>query len=386
MTRAPSFDAIVIGGGLAGAGTARALAQRGLSVLVCETHPHLAPKASGNARGLIMPYVATHTSPPGRLYARGFKFTHDLLATELNDLNLFEQCGALQLPATKRLARLITESTDCIGAPPIHRLNPNEATERAGITVSTPSFFFPDAGFCEPAKITRALIESAPQTITVWCSRHVPSFSRDGSGWRITLADGSSALGAYTILCGAHEITSFPQTSWVPLEAIRGQTALATSSPVSQTIRTVISYDGYITPSHEGVHFIGAHYRHNDMNETPTDEDTTEVLSRLYRTFPFISDLRVTSSRVCFRASTHDRMPYIGALPTQDNEGLFINAGHGSRGLITAPLGGEIIARHITNEPLNDLKESASIVAAARLSKRYESTISARHGERAPSQ
>lgn len=386
MTRSPSFDAIVIGGGLAGAGTARALAQRGLSVLVCESHPYLAPKASGNARGLIMPYVATHTSPPGRLYARGFKFTHDLLTTELNDLNLFEQCGALQLPATKRLARLITESTDCIGAPPIHRLNPNEATERAGITVSTPSFFFPDAGFCEPAKITRALIESAPQTITVWCSRHVPSFSRDGSGWRITLADGSSALGAYTVLCGAHEITSFPQTSWVPLEAIRGQTALATSSPVSQTIRTVISYDGYITPSHEGVHFIGAHYRHNDMNETPTDEDTTEVLSRLYRTFPFISDLRVTSSRVCFRASTHDRMPYIGALPTQDNEGLFINAGHGSRGLITAPLGGEIIARYITNEPLNDLKDSASIVAAARLSKRYESTISARHGERAPSQ
>jgi tRNA 5-methylaminomethyl-2-thiouridine biosynthesis bifunctional protein len=386
MTRAPSFDAIVIGGGLAGAGTARALAQRGLSVLVCESHPYLAPKASGNARGLIMPYVATHTSPPGRLYARGFKFTRDLLTTELNDLNLFEQCGALQLPATKRLARLITESTDCIGAPPIHRLNPKDATERAGITVSTPSFFFPDAGFCEPAKITRALIESAPQTITVWCSRHVPSFSRDGSGWRITLADGSSALGAYTVLCGAHEITSFPQTSWVPLEAIRGQTALATASPVSQTIRTVISYDGYITPSHEGVHFIGAHYRHNDMNETPTDEDTTEVLSRLYRTFPFISDLRVTSSRVCFRASTHDRMPYIGALPTQDNEGLFINAGHGSRGLITAPLGGEIIARHITNEPLNDLKESASIVAAARLSKRYESTISARHGERAPSQ
>ena len=122
------------------------------------------------------------------------------------------------------------------------------------------------------------------------------------------------------------------------------------------------------------------------MNETPTDEDTTEILSRLYRTFPIISDLRVILSRVCFRASTHDRMPYIGALPNQDNDGLFINAGHGSRGLITAPLGGEIIARHITNEPLNDLKESASIVAADRLSKRYESTISARHGERAPSQ
>jgi tRNA 5-methylaminomethyl-2-thiouridine biosynthesis bifunctional protein len=156
-------------------------------------------------------------------------------------------------------------------------------------------------------------------------------------------------------------------------------------SAESQTLRTVISYDGYITPSYDGVHFIGAHYRHHDMNETPTNEDTTEILSRLYRTFPTISDLGVTSSRVCFRASTHDRMPYIGALPFQGNEGLFINAGHGSRGLITAPLGGEIIARHITNEPLGELEEPASIVSTARLSKRFESTISARRGERAPS-
>jgi tRNA 5-methylaminomethyl-2-thiouridine biosynthesis bifunctional protein len=331
-----------------------------------------------------MPYVATHTSPPGKLYARGFKFTHELLTNELHDLKLFEQCGALQLPATKRLARLITESTECVGDSPILRLNAGESTERAGITVSTPSFFMPQAGFCKPADLTRGLIDTAPPRITVYFSERVTSLSRDGSAWRVICADGSFALSKYVVLCGAHEITSFPQTSWVPLEAIRGQTAQATASPVSQTIRTVISYDGYITPSFDGVHFIGAHYRHNDMNETPTDEDTTEILARLYRTFPPISDLSVTSSRVCFRASTHDRMPYIGALPTQGNAGLFINAGHGSRGLITAPLGGEIIARHITNEPLKDLEESTSIVAAARLSKRYESAISARRGEHAP--
>jgi tRNA 5-methylaminomethyl-2-thiouridine biosynthesis bifunctional protein len=321
-----------------------------------------------------MPYVATHASSPGKLYARGFRFTHDLLTTELHHLNLFEQCGALQLPATKRLARLITESTECVGDSPIHRFTATESSERAGITVPTSSFFIPEAGFCKPADITRALIESAPPTITVWCSTHVPSFSRDGSGWRIAYADGSSALCEHIILCGAHEITSFPQTSWVPLEAIRGQTAQATASPASQTLRTVISYDGYITPTYEGVHFIGAHYRHNDMNETPTNEDTTEILSRLYRTFPTISDLRVTSSRVCFRASTHDRMPYIGRVPSTDNTNLFINSGHGSRGLITAPLGGEIIARTITNEALNDLEEAAITSSASRLFKRLQST------------
>ena len=383
MTGAPSFDAIIIGGGIAGAGTAHALAQRGLSVLICEALPHLAGKASGNARGLLMPYVATHSSPPGRLYARGFRFTYQLLTERLSHHNLVQRCGALQLPATKRLARLITESSECVGDSPVHRLSAVEATAQAGITITTPSFFIPEAGFCKPAEITQALIKTAPFSITVWCSRRVTSLTPDGAGWRVTCADGSSASGAYIVLCGAHEITSLAQTSWVPLEPIRGQTAQASASQQSQTLRTVISYGGYITPSYEGAHFVGAHYRHNDMNETPTGEDTTEILSRLYSTLPTISNLHVTSSRVCFRASTHDRMPYIGLLPSHDGANLFINAGHGSRGLVTAPLGGEIIARAINQEPMTDLAEAASISSASRLLKR--SSISGRPGERAPS-
>jgi tRNA 5-methylaminomethyl-2-thiouridine biosynthesis bifunctional protein len=372
MTGSPSFDAIIIGGGIAGAGTARALAHRGLSVLICEALPHLAGKASGNARGLLMPYVATHSSPPGRLYAHGFRFTYQLLTETLSHHNLFQRCGALQLPATKRLARLITESSEFVGDSPIHRLSAVEATERAGISVSTPSFFIPEAGFCNPAEITHTLITTAPPLITVWCSRRVTSLTPDGGGWRITCADGSSARGVYTVLCGAHEITSLPQTSWVPLEPIRGQTAQTSASQGSLSLRTVISYDGYITPSYEGTHFVGAHYRHNDMNETPTREDTTEILSRLCRTLPTISNLEVTSSRVCFRASTHDRMPYIGELPSHDGAGLFINAGHGSRGLVTAPLGGEIVARLMLNESLGDCEQAACITSATRLSKRFQ--------------
>jgi len=32
--------------------------------------------------------------------------------------------------------------------------------------------------------------------------------------------------------------------------------------------------------------------------------------------------------------------------------GLYINAGHGSKGLITAPLGAELLAAQISGEPL----------------------------------
>jgi tRNA 5-methylaminomethyl-2-thiouridine biosynthesis bifunctional protein len=190
----------------------------------------------------------------------------------------------------------------------------------------------------------------------------------------VTFRNGDVEETEAVVLCSAHEISKLAPTSWVPLEAIRGQTVQARTSLASVPLRTVISYDGYITPEYDGVHFIGAHYRHNDMSEEPDQGDTSEILSRLYRTLPSISNLAVSSSRVCFRASTHDRMPYIGALPLRDAPQLFINAGHGSRGLLTAPLGGEIIARLVHNEPLEDLEEAATIASAARLTKRYQAS------------
>ena len=385
MTTTRHYDAIIIGGGLAGAGTARALAQRGRSVLLCETHPHLAAKASGNARGLLMPYVATHTSPPGRLYAKGFRYTHTLLTQTFGDRNFYTECGAMQLPATKRLARILTESTECVGDAPIHRLSAEEGSDVAAITVPTPSFFIPQAGFCKPADVTHALADTNNTSITIRCSHEVVDLTSDKSSWRVTFRNGDIEKAETVVLCGAHEITQLAISSWIPLEAIRGQTVQAQSSPVSASLRTVISYDGYITPEYDGVHFIGAHYRHNDMSEEPEQSDTNEILSRLYRTLPNISNLAVASSRVCFRASTHDRMPYIGALPLHETPPLFINAGHGSRGLLTAPIGGEIIARIVHNEPLEDLEEAATIASAVRLTKRYEAATSGPPGERAPS-
>jgi tRNA 5-methylaminomethyl-2-thiouridine biosynthesis bifunctional protein len=318
-----------------------------------------------------MPYVATHSSPPGKLYARGFHFTRDLLTTTLANRDLYQECGALQLPATKRLSRILTESSEFVHGIPIQRITAKEASERAGIAVPTPSFFIPQAGQCAPPEITKALIATSVTPITVRCSTRAVGLEARGTSWRVSCDGGDHFDSEVVILCGAHEITHLAQTSWVPLEAIRGQTAQVQASPVSSSLETIISYGGYITPANDGVHFVGAHYRHNDMNEEPTEQDTTEILSRLYRTLPTLLNLTTATSRVCFRASTHDRMPYIGELPSRDTHPpLFINAGHGSRGLVTGPMGGEILARLIHREPLEDLAESAAITSTGRLAKR----------------
>ena len=51
----------------------------------------------------------------------------------------------------------------------------------------------------------------------------------------------------------------------------------------------------------------------------------------------------------------------------QEYAGLFVNAGHGSRGLLTGPLGGEIIARTIHDEPLESLRPAATLCEPSRV-------------------
>lgn len=370
MSDRTTFDAIIIGGGIAGAGTARALAARGQAVLLCESHPYLAAKASGNARGLLMPYVATQSSPPGRLYARGFRYSRELLRSLEPTHPFYQECGALQLPANKRLVRILQETAHFCDGIVAQRITAEEASERAGIPIPSPCFYLPEAGYCDPRELTAALINTAKFPITVRCTTEVTALTATRNSWQVSLGTGEEITSDVVVLCGAYEVTRLTQTSWIPLEAIRGQTARSPATSLSAQLSTIISFGGYITPADDGSHFIGAHYRHDDMNETPTESDTIEVLSRLYAALPSVSGFVPTSSRVCFRASTHDRLPYIGRIPLKSGPPLFINAGHGSRGLITAPMGGEILARIIHHEPLDDLAEAATITSAARIAKR----------------
>lgn len=373
MNSSPQPDVLIIGGGLAGAATAYALAARSLSVSILEAGSELASKASGNPRGLLMPYIATSSSPPGQLYGDGFHFSRRLMRERLSNTSLYTECGVLQIPTTKRHLRMVEETTDLSEFAPIHRVTPIDASEITGLSIAYRSFHIAHAGYCSPPAIVRELVSAFRNRITIQLGRRVINLERESQLWVATLSDGEQTSAPTVILCGAHEIASLSLTSWVPLEPIRGQTIHTTSSPTSQRLQTVISYDGYIAPASADGHFVGAHYRHNDMNEHPEAADSQEILRRLFVALPEIEPLHVISSRVCFRASTHDRLPYIGALPCDRGDGIYINGGHGSRGLVTAPLGGEIIARRIANEPMAELTKAATIASAERLTRRYRS-------------
>lgn len=394
-----SCDALIIGAGLAGASAAYALVRRGASVVVCEALQAVAQRASGNRFGLMMPYLSDRDSIFERLYSAGFLFSKDILTGPLASRSILRATGGVQLPTTSRLAKLLDSSTKIRAPLPILRLDAEETAHATGVPLPSRSFYVPSAGYVSPSLFVSSLLAGAD----VRLESRIVSLARSSMRWTACLDSGHSIDAALVIVSAAHEAACLAQLKWLPLEPVRGQTVSIKPSEISAKLKTLVCFDGYLTPAEDGSHLLGAHYRHNDPRPTPCDQDTAEILQRCQRWLPELQfpSRAVQASRVCFRTSTFDRLPYIGPIPDfaamlaeaaayqpgtdlsakigdRLADGLFATVGHGSRGLLSCPIGGEIIARIAAKEPLAELAEAAAACSPQRLVNR----ILMRHQER----
>jgi tRNA 5-methylaminomethyl-2-thiouridine biosynthesis bifunctional protein len=381
-----TFEAVVIGAGLAGGASAYSLARRGCPTLLIDSATTIASKASGNRFGVITPYLSDNPSSPLlELYAPAFTHTLKLIRGSPHARQAFHQVGALQLPSTARLRALIAKgelhhplSTTTFKT---HRLTPKEASEVAGTYLEHEAIYTPEGGFISPRLLLEGLfadIASSTRKLTIKLKAHCVAIERSAQEWRLRLSDGTIIDTPNIVICGAHESQQFSITSWLPLEAVRGQTInLAAKGESRSELRCVVAYNGYITPAVDRSYLIGAHYSHNDSCEAARDIDSQGILKRCVDWLPGLnldSDLsHLVSARVCFRTGTLDRLPYIGALPDywgylreasgyrsgsalerlvkiRELPGAYVNLGHGSRGLLSSPLGGEIVAGLITGD------------------------------------
>jgi tRNA 5-methylaminomethyl-2-thiouridine biosynthesis bifunctional protein len=163
----------------------------------------------------------------------------------------------------------------------------------------------------------------------------------------------------------------------MPLEAARGQVSLIPATAHSRQLRCAICHEGYILPENHGKHVIGASFLAGDSSTEPRRAEDVENIRQLQRALPrlFTSEIPVANNRAALRATTADRLPILGPLPDatffENNyhdlhkgkpaskyplaeylDGLYVNAGHGARGLTSAFLSAEIIASQLNHEPL----------------------------------
>jgi tRNA 5-methylaminomethyl-2-thiouridine biosynthesis bifunctional protein len=118
--------------------------------------------------------------------------------------------------------------------------------------------------------------------------------------------------------------------------------------PYSQKLKAIVSAAGYITPQIGGVHVVGATHSFNDEGVDLRAGDHEKNLAGLADISPALTEIwnprRLDLDRLSGRASVRASVPGATPLVGEVLPGLYTSLGHGTRGLITAALSGELIA------------------------------------------
>jgi tRNA 5-methylaminomethyl-2-thiouridine biosynthesis bifunctional protein len=372
--------ALVIGAGLAGCATASSLAQRGWQVCLLERHAGIAQEASGNPQGVLYLKLSAHHTSLSRLIVSGYGHTRRLLE-RLEKGQDWDNCGVLQLAFDAKEAQRQTQLAAAFPTDLLTNLDRSAAEVNAGITLPAGGLFYPEAGWVHPPALCNLL--SQQPNIRLQLHQQALELRRDGDSWQAWNGEQLLASASVVVLASAAEIKGFAQAAHLPLKRIRGQISRLPATKASRALSTVVCAEGYIAPPRLDEHTLGASFDFNSDDLTLNSADHASNLQLLDEISPELScalnaavlDPEQLQGRAAFRCTSPDYLPIVGPLadaaafaeayavlskdarqvpetPCPWLDGLYINSGHGSRGLITAPLSGELIAAWLNDEPL----------------------------------
>ncbi|MDR9878747.1 bifunctional tRNA (5-methylaminomethyl-2-thiouridine)(34)-methyltransferase MnmD/FAD-dependent 5-carboxymethylaminomethyl-2-thiouridine(34) oxidoreductase MnmC [Pseudomonas allii] len=369
--------ALVIGAGLAGCATAASLAARGWQVSLLERHAGVAREASGNPQGVLYLKLSAHGTALSQLIVAGFGYTRRVLEHLHRGVD-WDGCGVLQLAFDAKEAQRQAQLAAAFAPDLLHLLDRDQAQARAGVALAHGGLFFPEGGWVHPP----ALCEwQAHQPGVTLLPHHDALDLRHVDGqWQAWDGERLLASASVAILAGAAEVQRFAD---LPLKRIRGQITRLPQTADSQALATVVCAEGYVAPPRLGEHTLGASFDFKSDDLTPTAAEHAGNLELLMGISEDLAqrlgantlEPATLEGRAAFRCTSPDYLPIVGPLADRQAfdqayaalrkdarqvpdaacpwlDGLYVNSGHGSRGLITAPLSAELLAAGLDNEPL----------------------------------
>ncbi|OBT15881.1 bifunctional tRNA (5-methylaminomethyl-2-thiouridylate)-methyltransferase MnmD/FAD-dependent cmnm(5)s(2)U34 oxidoreductase MnmC [Vibrio sp. UCD-FRSSP16_10] len=383
-----SNDIAIIGGGIASACLAYSLIQKGMQVTLYCKDKELANGASGNKQGAVYPLLNGEHNTVSQVFANGFIYARKFYE-QLAQKTPFDHqwCGVTQLfwneDERKKLSKIVQ------GQFPNELVTAQDAQQTqasSGLDCSYESLFYPQGGWLSPLQCTQGVIEllcaSSKLTLKLECEVTELEQVQNQDNWQVTTSKGTHTHSAVVIANG-HSFDQFIQAERIPLGKVKGQVSHIPTTENLQKLKTVLCYDGYLTPkSPLDHHCIGASYDSRNINteyDEQAQQQNAQKLQQCLPQQPWPSDVDISDndSRQGIRSVSRDHLPFAGNVgkfseileqyanladryprnkpePSKVSQysNLFCLVGMGSRGLTSAPLVAEILASQMLGYPI----------------------------------
>lgn len=352
----------VVGGGLAGAGVAQALAGRGHEVEVWDPACALDADPALRRRGAaaLVPALSPDDDTRSRLSRVGLARARARWL-DLDKAARPQACGALVCAQSAAQADVQRRALERLGFPVdwVQWLDAVEAGQRAGVGVPWGGLWFPGALRVCPGELIAALLSLrgvARRAAAVESLAPAP-----GGGWSLRDASGleqgradvvvvANARHARALLAERLPLDRLPVLSG--LTPIAGQVSLYPAG-ASDVPRCILSGQGYCLPPQDGWGVAGSTYRPGAPDAVADAAGHQDILARVRgwadtRDIPWLGREGVVGW-AGWRAATRDHLPMIG--PAPDQPGLWLACAYGSRGLSWSALAGDLIGAWMDGEP-----------------------------------
>ncbi len=358
-----SYDAIVIGAGVAGLPIARELAKSNERVLLVERERE-GGKASRAAAGILDPYSeAREESPLLRLGLKALEFYPSFLKEWVGDAALkkveYEKLGILYLALSPEDEAFLKDRSEWqkshglrvefLRGSEVRRLEPTVS----GRTQS--GVLYPEIPKLNAKELTRALFKAAQSAGVEFRTsvKEVSVWTEKGKLKGIKMAQ--DAVEAPLVILASGSWTGLDPRLGIKVNVspVRGQILLLRSKPslYPRHILHTARY-AYIVPWPKGRLLIGSTLEHGEFEDRVTPEGKEDILSRASEMVEEIRSLPIESSWAGLRPYADGGMPLIG--PTRV-PGLFLATGYYRSGILIGPLAGKLLSEGIVSGKFSSL-------------------------------
>jgi glycine oxidase len=351
-------DVVVIGGGIIGLSIARALAKRKVKVRILEAGEP-GQGASTAAAGMLAPQyeAAGGQAELLQLCLKSNEIYPSFCAELLEESGInpgysgqgalcpaFSESESWKIVAFEAAQRKAGLPAEALSPEEVLRLEPNLSPECRG------ALFLPRDHRVHTRRLFSALLK-ATQQAGVKIETHTGVTSLAIKRNKIEGAQTASKLfscGCVVLAAGAWSGTleNRKYLPALPVRPVKGEIVQLSAPPGQSLTHSLIASRCYIVPRDDGSLLVGATEVEAGFDTTVTAGAITDLLSAAAEAMPGVSSFPFHTAWAGLRPTTPDRLPLLGPYGP---EGLIVATGHYRKGILLAPLTGELIAELITS-------------------------------------